>query len=114
MKHSAELANTRLRVALRLHNAPAVMRALFTAAIAAIGLAAPAIAIADAQLSPMMDPNQPVQCAKDKSGLEWRMQCDASTKVCLYAPNVELDADANRLDKPLERARDCAVDLPFD
>lgn len=90
------------------------MRAFTCAAIAALSIGLPAIAHADPGLSPMMDPNEPVQCAKDKSGLEWRIQCDAGTKVCLYTPNVELDADGNRLDKPLERARECAVDLPFD
>jgi len=90
------------------------MKRFLRAAIAAIGIGLPALAVADEPLAPMMDPNHPVQCARDTKGDGWRMQCDETSKVCLYTPDVELDADGNRIDKPLERVRDCAVDQPFD
>lgn len=76
-------------------------------------LAMPAIAFADDAL-PMMSADRPVQCARDTRGDTWRLQCDDRAKVCLYAPNAELDADGNRLDKALERARECDVSKPFD
>jgi hypothetical protein len=63
---------------------------------------------------PMMDPERPVQCAKDSEGHIWRLQCSESgKKVCLYAPNQELDSDGVWV-KPLERARECAFEVPFD
>lgn len=82
------------------------------AAIAAIGIGLPAIASADDFDLPMMDSARPVSCAKDKEGQVWRLQCDHAAKVCLYAPDQELDSEGERT-KPLERARDCAFD-PFD
>jgi hypothetical protein len=83
------------------------------AAVAAIAIAVPGLvhpARADARLPPMMDPDRPVICAREASGQEWRIQCDDAAKQCLYAPNVELDADGNRIDKPLERVRQCSLD----
>ncbi len=53
-----------------------------------------------------MDPDRPVHCARDADGNVWRIQCNDATKVCLYAPNSELDSDGKRT-KPLERARAC-------
>ena len=88
------------------------MRSL-AAALAAIGMGLPAIALADDGKLPMMDPARTISCAKDKEGKVWRMQCDHAAKVCLYAPDEELDAEGERI-KPLERARDCAFDPPFD
>ena len=82
------------------------------AALAAIGLGLPAIAAADGADLPMMDSARPVACAKDKEGKVWRLQCDHAAKVCLYAPDEELDSEGERM-KPLARARDCAFD-PFD
>lgn len=87
------------------------MRAL-GAALAVIAIGLPAIASADDDDLPIMDPARPVACAKDKEGKVWRLQCDHAAKVCLYAPDEELDAEGRRV-KPLERARDCAFD-PFD
>jgi hypothetical protein len=79
----------------------------------AIGVCASIPSGAD-PLSPMMDPDRPVRCERDTSGLVWRIQCDDRTRVCLYAPDDELDLDGNRT-KPLERARECAIGgEPFD
>jgi hypothetical protein len=88
------------------------MRSL-AAALAAIGIGLPAIASADDGQLPMMDASRAVSCAKDKEGKVWRLQCDDAAKICLYAPDEELDAEGERI-KPLERARDCAFDPPFD
>ena len=88
------------------------MRYLVRTAIAVIGIGLPAFASADNRL-PMMDPDKPVICARDTEDHMWRLQCDERTKICLYAPNEELDADGNRI-KPLESARDCTTDQPFD
>ncbi|HWO19374.1 MAG TPA: hypothetical protein VNO30_11380 [Kofleriaceae bacterium] len=85
---------------------------LSCAALAAIGLGLPAIAAADDADLPMMDAERPIACAKDKEGKVWRLQCDHAAKICLYAPDEELDSEGQRV-KPLERARDCAFD-PFD
>lgn len=64
--------------------------------------------------APMMDPQRPVQCVRDVSGEEWRIQCNDDTKRCIYAPNQELDSRGRRV-KPLERAQRCSVDArPFD
>src|SRR4051812_49165538 len=90
------------------------MRGFTLAATAAIGIGLSATSFADTGLSPMMDPDQQVQCARDKQGLEGRLQCNDAPKVCLSPPNVELDSEGNQIDKPLERARECAVDEPFD
>jgi hypothetical protein len=79
-------------------------------AIAAIAIGLPAIGWADDL--PMMDRNKAVECAKDIDGHTWRIQCDATTKVCLYAADDELDLDGRRV-KSLERSKDCAFD-PFD
>ena len=81
------------------------------AAIVTGALAIPAFAD---ELAPMMDPSQPVKCARDTSGFVWRLQCNEHTRVCLYAPDSELDSEGNRT-KPLERARECAIGgEPFD
>src|SRR4051812_12766637 len=85
------------------------MRALHVA-IAAIAIGLPAIGWADDL--PLMDRDKPVECAKDIDGHTWRIQCDSTTKVCLYAADEELDLEAKRV-KSLERAKDCAFD-PFD
>jgi hypothetical protein len=81
-------------------------------AVAAIGIGVSAIGHADDRF-PMMDPEHRVHCARDKEGLVWRIQCDDVAKVCLYAANEELDADGNRR-RPLERARECAIESTFD
>ncbi|HTR49234.1 MAG TPA: hypothetical protein VMJ10_00925 [Kofleriaceae bacterium] len=83
------------------------------AALAAIGIALPAISRADPPLPPMMDPDRPVHCGRDRAGDTWRMQCDDAKKLCLYAPDSELDADGNRV-RPLEQVRDCAENDGFD
>ncbi len=88
------------------------MRYLTRTAIAVIGIGLPAFASADNRL-PMMDPDQPVVCAHDTEDHVWRLQCDERTKICLYAPNEELDADGKWL-KPLEQARDCTTAESFD
>ncbi len=63
----------------------------------------------------MMDRSKPVQCFKDADANVWRVQCDSNTKVCLYAPNEELDSLGDRA-KPLERAKRCPMFnmRPFD
>ncbi|NVB78112.1 MAG: hypothetical protein HOV81_06930 [Kofleriaceae bacterium] len=91
------------------------MRAIRHAALAAIAIGLPAVssvARADDRY-PMMDHDRPVVCARDKDGEVWRIQCDPTTKVCLYAADDELDADGNRT-KPLERTRQCASETEFD
>jgi hypothetical protein len=88
------------------------MRRPFYAAIAALGVGVPAIANAD-RLPPMMNHDRPVLCARDQEGLVWRIQCDPDTKICLYAPNAELDTAGHR-GKPLERARECTADENLD
>jgi hypothetical protein len=88
------------------------MSRLLCAAVAAIGIGLPAIGSADDRY-PIMDHGRPVQCMKDKAGEVWRIQCDHASKVCLYAPNNELDSRGDRA-KPLERARDCDTDSAFD
>jgi hypothetical protein len=87
------------------------MRAVFAAAFAVIGVVRPAVAD---DLRPAMSPDRPIQCGRDRDGHLWRIQCDAASKVCLYAPNDELD-DSGRRTKPLDRARLCPVlDDSFD
>ena len=81
------------------------MSRLACAALAAIGIGLPTLGHADDRY-PMMSSERPVDCMRDKAGEVWRIQCDHATKVCLYAPNAELDADGDR-NRPLERARDC-------
>jgi hypothetical protein len=88
------------------------MRSVYTA-IAVIGMALPARAFADAPLAPEMSSDRPVMCLRDASDQVWRIQCDPRTRVCLYAPNEELDSTGGRV-KPLERARTCELDAPFD
>lgn len=92
------------------------MRHSVVAAVAACTLAVSARAHADDPEAPIMDHDKPVQCARDVDHHVWRIQCDATTKVCLYAANEELDADGHRVPgaKSLERARDCAFDAPVD
>jgi hypothetical protein len=84
------------------------MRVRTAAAVAVMCL--PALAFAE---QPMMNHDKPVACARDTTNKVWRIQCDDATKVCLYAPNDELDSEGLRV-KPLERARDCAFDAPID
>ncbi len=60
-----------------------------------------------------MSHDKPVICGRDTEGHVWRIQCDASTKVCLYAADSELSAGGKHT-KPLERARDCEIDQDFD
>lgn len=79
---------------------------LFTA------LLAPAVHAEDAGPK-QMDWNQPVQCLRDGKDQVWRVQCDAQTKICLYAPDAEVDSEGARL-RPLERMPDCASEGPFD
>jgi len=96
----------------RLHRVRAMRRPL-CAAIAAVGIGLPAIAIADDQY-PLMDHYSPVECVKDTQGQMWRIQCNHATKVCLYAADDELDSAGNRKDKGLERARECSAGGLFD
>jgi hypothetical protein len=60
-----------------------------------------------------MDWEKPTRCLRDGKGLAWRVQCDAETRVCVYAPEDELDADGNRL-RPLERMPPCSDEGLFD
>lgn len=83
------------------------------AAVAAIGIGLPAISHADQGLLPQMSHDRPVICGRDTEGHVWRIQCDAASKVCLYAANDEL-ASSGRRTKPLERARDCEIEQDFD
>ncbi len=85
------------------------MRASVCAAIAAIGISASAAA----DDMPVMSSDHPVLCVRDTTGAVWRIQCNDATKTCMFAANDELDADGARV-KPLERARDCELDAPFD
>ncbi|HEY5923794.1 MAG TPA: hypothetical protein VIV11_19060, partial [Kofleriaceae bacterium] len=83
------------------------------AALAAIGIGLPAIALADERL-PMMDHEHRVHCVPDKQGQMWRIQCDDVAKVCIFAAEGELDSTGARTHKELERARECIRDLSFD
>ena len=90
------------------------MKSVYVAiGIAAFGIALPAVSFADDAQLPVMDHERPVLCLRDSADQVWRIQCDPSTRVCLYAPNEELDSGGNRV-KPLERARTCELDAPFD
>ncbi|MBS1118168.1 MAG: hypothetical protein H6Q90_396 [Deltaproteobacteria bacterium] len=83
-------------------------------ALVAIGLATPGSSFGDpGGLLPAMDHERPVQCARDKDGKVWRIQCNEATKVCLYAANEELDSTGER-GKSLERARSCDIQDEFD
>jgi hypothetical protein len=81
------------------------------AALAAIAIGIPAVGFADDL--PTMDHGQPVLCVRDTQGLLWRIQCNTAAKTCLFAANDELDSTGERT-KPLERARTCELDVPFD
>jgi hypothetical protein len=89
------------------------MKSVLVVAIATIGFALPAVSHADDVAPPEMTADRPVMCLRDNSDLVWRIQCDPQTKVCVYAPNDELDSTGARV-KPLERARTCELDAPFD
>ncbi len=89
------------------------MSRLSCVALAAIGIGVPSISRADDGALPMMDPDRPVICARDKDGGVWRIQCDPARKICIYAANDELSAGGART-KPLERARACSIDEAFD
>ena len=89
------------------------MKSVYVAiGIAAVGIALPCYA--DGPQLPAMDPERPVLCLRDSADEVWRIQCDPSTRVCLYAPNDELDASGRNRVKALERARTCELDAPFD
>ncbi len=66
-----------------------------------------------------LDAARSIQCLTDGDGRIWRVQCtdeddpNSKAKVCLYAPNSELDADGNWT-RPLERARSCVAEGTFD
>ncbi|MCS6902450.1 MAG: hypothetical protein RMJ98_22555, partial [Myxococcales bacterium] len=64
-----------------------VLAALFTAG------ATPSVAAEGVPLQ--MEWEKPTQCLTDGKGQGWRVQCDAETKVCIYAPDAELDAEGN-------------------
>ncbi len=89
------------------------MRGSLRAAIAVLGVVWPATGFADDGLLPAMDHERAVQCARDKDGKVWRIQCSERTRVCLYAANDELDSTGERA-KPLERARYCDIKDEFD
>lgn len=80
-------------------------------ALAIVAIGRPATSAADDL--PTMDAEQSVLCVRDTQGLIWRIQCNAATKTCLFAANDELDSTGERV-KPLERARPCELDAPFD
>jgi hypothetical protein len=84
---------------------PIRKRALVVGA-AACAILGSELAVADDL--PAMDFGRPVQCLRDGAGKVWRLQCDEAAKVCLYAPNQELDADG-RFTRSLERARPCPL-----
>ncbi len=65
-------------------------------------------AITHADAPPSMRHDKAVNCLRDTEGQGWRVQCDASTKICLYAPDEELSSSGTRA-RPLERARRCSV-----
>ena len=84
------------------------VRHLWAAAIAA---AVVAVCLEPARAEdnrPMMRFDRPVQCLADEQGNRWRVQCDESTRTCLYAVDRELDSAGNPA-KPLERARRCSL-----
>lgn len=56
----------------------------------------------------MMNRDRAVECRRDADGQSWRLQCDPATRVCLYAPDSELDSGGRR-QKPLERAARCSL-----
>lgn len=60
-----------------------------------------------------MKEDDSVQCLVDGKGALWRVQCDAATGVCIYAPDAELDSEGNRV-RPLERVSECFQTAPFD
>lgn len=62
---------------------------------------------------PQMSWDLPTRCLTDGKNEMWRVQCDASTKVCIYAPDAEVDDEGRRL-RPLERMPDCEDVGPFD
>ncbi|HEY0252763.1 MAG TPA: hypothetical protein VGC41_14610 [Kofleriaceae bacterium] len=88
------------------------MRATVITALAVLGTSA--IAHADDVRAPQMSADHPVMCLRDASDQVWRIQCDPASRVCLFAPNEELDSTGGRTGKGLERARTCELDAPFD
>jgi hypothetical protein len=81
-------------------------KALAAGALAALFAAGVTPSVHAEGAPPQMDWDKPTRCLRDGKGQEWRVQCDAETKVCLYAPDAELDAEGNRL-RPLDRMPDC-------
>lgn len=74
----------------------------------------PRAALADEQPATMMSAEHEVNCYGDQDGRIWRVQCDSSTKVCLYAPDAVLDENGEPARK-LQRARYCPMrSEPFD
>lgn len=87
-------------------------------AAALIGIVYPRAGRAEEDERPRIDPDKPIQCLRDGAGRVWRVQCtppDAAntTKLCLYAPNSEVDGDGNWT-RALERAQSCYVTGDFD
>jgi hypothetical protein len=85
-------------------------KALAAAALMAL-MAAASSARADEVAQ--MSWEKPIQCLTDGENQVWRVQCDKQTKVCLYAPDAELDSDGSRL-RPLDRVPPCEGEGPFD
>ena len=83
------------------------VRLLWAAAIAVATVSIHPVS-AKADSLPSMNHSQPVKCLRDTNGLSWRVQCDASTKMCLYAPDSELSSQGIRT-RGLQRARSCTV-----
>ncbi len=58
-----------------------------------------------------MNGDRPIDCRIDGLGRVWRVQCDEATRICLVAPDAELDGTGKWI-RPLERTvKDCVA--PF-
>ena len=57
---------------------------------------------------PAMARDKRSSCLRDEKGRRWRLQCDEASKVCLYAPDSEVDENGNWV-RALERAGYCDV-----
>jgi hypothetical protein len=83
------------------------IRAGAVAAGAALALAAlSAPVLADTGDLPAMDPDRPVLCAPGDGGQTWRVQCDDNKKICVWAPDGEVD-QRGVVRRGLERAKSC-------
>jgi hypothetical protein len=86
---------------------PAIGAALAGGAWALACAALPRAALADTDPPGAMDPDRPVLCVDGKTeGERWRVQCDDKRKICLWAPDGELDSRGAAV-RELERARAC-------